>query len=110
MAHPGNALSLRYLDGTWFSTWRWPGIALTFFVGVCPLLVVVATLERRRIALVGHLCVGIGLIAWVALEAAWVVVSPGLQLTVGAIGVVILVLGVREWTARHDGRGPDVAS
>ena len=95
--HPATAMSLRYLSGTWFHSWRWPGIALLFFVGVCPLLVVVATLQGRSIALIGHLCVGIGLIAWVALEAAWIVVSPGLQVAVGAIGAVILFLGVREW-------------
>ena len=95
--HPATAMPLRYLIGTWFHSWRWPGIALMFFVGVCPLLVAVATLRGRSVALIGHLCVGVGLIAWVALEAAWIVVSPGLQVAVGAIGAVILVLGVREW-------------
>jgi len=95
--HPATAMPLRSLSGTWFHSWRWPGIALIFFVGVCPLLVAVATLRGRNIALIGHLCVGMGLIAWVALEAAWIVVSPGLQLVVGAIGAVILVLGAREW-------------
>jgi len=102
--HPATAMPLSYLRGTWFQSWRWPGIALFFFVGLCPLLVAVATLQGRSIASVGHLCVGIGLISWVALEAAWIVVSPGLQIAVGAIGAVILVLGVREWTSVDHGR------
>jgi len=84
--HPVTTMPLRYLQGTWFHTWRWPGLALFFFVGICPALVLVATIERRRVAVVGHLLVGAGLIAWVALEAAWIVVSPGLQLLVGAVG------------------------
>jgi hypothetical protein len=104
VTHPFTALALDFLDGTWFTSWRGPGIALAFFVGVCPLLAVAATLARRRIAVTGHLCVGVGLIAWIVLEAAWVVVSPGLQLAVGATGVAILVLGVSERTARRRSR------
>ena len=77
-----------------------------FFVGVCPLLVAVATLRGRSVALIGHLCVGVGLIAWVVLEAAWIVVSPGLQIAVGSIGVVILVLGARDWRASDPGPRP----
>jgi hypothetical protein len=103
VTHPVTALALHYLDGTWFTSWRWPGFALAFFVGICPLLAVAATLARRGIAVAGHLCVGVGLIAWIVLEAAWVVVSPGLQLAVGAFGVAILVLGVRERSARRRG-------
>jgi hypothetical protein len=92
--HPLTTMSLRYLDGTWFHTWRWPGLALILFVGVCPALVVIATLLMRREAAIGHLCVGFGLIAWVALEAGWVVFSPGLQIAVGAIGGLIVALAL----------------
>ena len=95
-SHPMTVMPIEYLRGTWFDTWRWPGLFLFFFVGVCPALVVIATLLRLRVAALGHLCVGVGLVAWILLEATWVVVSPGLQLAVGAIGTAILVLGVRE--------------
>jgi len=94
--HPMTTMPLKYLEGTWFHTWRWPGVALFFFVGVCTAVVVVATLERRRIALVGHFGVGIGLVAWIVLEAAWMVVSLPLQLTFGSVGVLIIVLAVIE--------------
>jgi hypothetical protein len=53
-------------------------------------------LLRLRIAIIGHVSVGVGLVAWILLEAAWVVVSPGLQGTFGVIGLVIFVLGLRE--------------
>ena len=106
VTHPTTALSPTYLQGTWFHSWQWPGSALIVFVGVCPLLVAVAALRRRRIASIGHLCVGVGLIAWVVLEAAWIVVSPGLQIAVGSIGVVILVLGARDWPASDPGPRP----
>ena len=99
-SHPLTMMTIEYLQGTWFHTWRWPGLALVFFVGVCPALVVAATLLRLPVATVGHLCVGAGLVAWILLEAAWVVVSPGLQVAVGAIGILILVLAVREAAGR----------
>ena len=70
-SHPLTTMSVRYLEGTWFHTWRWPGLALFFFVGVCPALVVAATMLRSPAAKVGHLCVGVGLVAWILLEAAW---------------------------------------
>ncbi|HUZ20487.1 MAG TPA: hypothetical protein VMU75_07965 [Acidimicrobiales bacterium] len=97
--HATSAMPMRYLEGTWFHTWRWPGIALFFFVGVCPALVALAAFLRLRVARAGHVCVGIGLLAWILLEAAWVVVSPALQIAVGAIGAAILVLGLREAAA-----------
>src|ERR1035437_2445486 len=28
MTRPLTAMSLKYLNGTWFDTWRWPGVAL----------------------------------------------------------------------------------
>jgi hypothetical protein len=93
-AQPTTAMPLRYLEGTWFHTWRWPGLALVFFVGICPALAAVATLRRVGLARLGHLCVGAGLVAWIVLEAAWVVVSAPLQVVVGLIGVSILVLGL----------------
>jgi hypothetical protein len=92
--HPLTTMSLRYLEGTWFHTWRWPGLALLLFVGVCPALVVAATFLGRREAAIGHLCVGIGLIVWVALEAGWMVFSPGLQITFGLIGALIVALAL----------------
>lgn len=94
--HPLTAMPLRYLEGTWFHTWRWPGLALLLFVGVCPALAAVATLLRRRAAVIGHLCVGLGLIAWVALEAAWIVTSPGLQVVFGTIGGLIVALALLD--------------
>ena len=96
VTHPLTAMPLRYLDGTWFHTWRWPGFALFLFVGVCPALVVAATIKGLPVAKVGHLCVGAGLVAWILVEAAWVVVSPPLQVAVTFIGLAILVLAIVE--------------
>ena len=75
-SHPTTVMSVGYLEGTWFHTWRWPGLALLFFVGVCPAVVAAATLLRSPAAKLGHLCVGAGLVAWILVEAAWIVVSP----------------------------------
>ena len=97
--HPLTAMPVRYLDGTWFDTWRWPGAALVFFVGICPIVVIAAALQGRRLAAAGHVCVGLGLLTWIVLEAAWIVVSPGMQIAVATIGVVIFVLGIGELLA-----------
>jgi hypothetical protein len=93
---PWTAMPLSFLDGTWFNSWRWPGMALFAFVGICPALAAVATLRRMPISIVGHLCVGTGLLAWLVLEAAWVVVSPPLQILMGLVGVSILWLAIAE--------------
>ena len=100
---PRAAMPMRYLEGTWFHTWRWPGLALFFFVGVCPALVMVLTLRRAPVSTLGHLCVGAGLVAWIVLEAAWVVISPPLQIAVGIIGAATFILAVIE--AKHAGAG-----
>jgi hypothetical protein len=94
--HPVTAMPLGYLEGTWFHTWRWPGLALFFFVGVCPAVVAAAAVMRLPGAALGHVCVGTGLVVWILVEATWVVVSPPLQVAVALVGVVILVLGVAE--------------
>ena len=100
-SRPLTAMPLRFLDSTWFHTWRWPGLALLFFVGVCPALAAGAALRRMPVALIGHLGVGIGLIAWIVVEAAWIVVSPPLQIAMGLIGVCILGLGISELVGDH---------
>ena len=95
-SHPKTMMPLRYLEGTWFHTWRWPGVALFVFVGLAPAIVVASAVGRHRYALVGHVGVGVGLVAWIILEAAWVVVSPGLQITFALAGVSIVVLAALE--------------
>jgi hypothetical protein len=96
LARPLDAMPVRYLEGTWFSTWRWPGLALFIFVGICPALAAGAQVRRLSIAPVGHLCVGLGMIAWIALEAAWVVISPPLQIVMGLVGVTIFALAIAD--------------
>ncbi|NNN00515.1 MAG: hypothetical protein HKL86_01625 [Acidimicrobiaceae bacterium] len=95
-SHPFTMMPLRYLEGTWFQTWRWPGVALFFFVGVAPAMVVVATFTAKRFSLLGHFAIGVGLVAWIVLEAVWVVISAPLQLTFGGIGVAIIALAQDE--------------
>lgn len=94
VTHPANALPARYLTGTGFGSWRLPGIALGLFVGGGPLL---ATWFQRRPgpwARRSALLVGGGLLAWLLVEALWVVWWPPLQLPLAALGLVIL------WLAR----------
>ena len=110
-ANPMDAMPLRYLEGTWFHTWRVPGLALFFFVGICPALVAGAALRRMAVARIGHLGVGIGVVSWIVLEAAWVVVSPPLQTVMGLVGLAILALALRDLARQDPGtqESPDQA-
>ena len=94
MARPTTAMPRRLLEGTGFSSWRLPGLALFVLVGLGPVLAVVA--QRRGLpgARAGHLVVGVGLVAWIVVEMVWIVVTLPLQLTFAALGVVIAALGV----------------
>ncbi len=94
MARPTTAMPMSLLEGTGFTSWRLPGAALFALVGVAPGLVLATALARLRVARIGHLLVGAGLVAWIAVEMIWVVVTLPLQLTYAAIGVVITVLGL----------------
>lgn len=107
-SHPLTAMPLKYLQGTWFDSWRWPGVALIFFVGVCPALTVTSVFLRHRFEMAGHFAVGVGLVAWILIEALWVVVSPDLQITIGTIGVMIIVLAISERHRRIGGRNVEV--
>ena len=96
MNKPMTVMDLQHLDGTWFHTWRWLGLLLFLFVGVGPLMVVIATLVRLPVAGLGHLCVGAGLVTWILVQAMWIVIAPPLQVTVALIGLTILFLGIRD--------------
>lgn len=104
-SHPVSVMPLRYLEGTWFHTWRWPGVALFVFVGLGPALAVMATVQGRRIEVAAHLAVGVGLVAWIVIEAAWMVVSPVLQITFALIGLSIIVLATNEARRRRSRPG-----
>ena len=101
VSSPRSAMPLEYLEGTWFDTWRWPGVALLIFVGVGPALAVVATLRRRRVESLAHVLVGLGLVVWIIVEALWVVVAAPLQIAFAAIGVVIAALALVRNTRRR---------
>ncbi len=109
VSSPRSAMPLAYLEGTGFDTWRWPGVALLLFVGVGPVLAVVATWQRRRIEDAAHLLVGLGLVVWIIVEALWVVVSAPLQITFATIGAVIAALALTRSRAPR-GRTPVVGT
>lgn len=94
MARPMTAMPRRFLEGTGFSSWRLPGLALFVLVGLGPALVVVAQRRDLAVARAGHLVVGVGLVAWIVVEMVWIVVTPPLQITFAALGIAIAVLGV----------------
>ncbi len=105
---PLSTMSLRYLQGTWFTHGAGRDWALIHFVRVCPALFIISVLPERREAVIGHLCLGIGLVAWMALEAARIVSSPGLQIAFGPIGGLITVSALTDLV--HSDHAPEPAS
>ena len=93
MARPGDAMPAEYLRGTWFTSWRWPGLALLLLVGAGAALAATAEARRWAAAPWVHVAFGAGLVAWIVLEAAWVVVSVPLQASFGLVGAVVAVRG-----------------
>ena len=82
------------------------GIALGIVNGLVPTVVFVAELRRARWAAVGHLLVGAGLVAWIAVQVAFLGWPPHwLQITYFVYGWVILGLAARGWHATHGRRG-----
>ena len=101
VARPADAMPLRYLSGTVFTSWRWPGVALLVLVGLGAALAALAELRRWPVAPWGHVAYGIGLVAWVCLEAAWVVVFLPLQVPFGIVGAVIAARGFVYLSEHH---------
>jgi hypothetical protein len=72
------------------------GIMLGLVNGVLPTLVVIAARQRRPTASLGHLAVGVALMAWIVVQIA--VLGPPIapiQVVYFAYGLLIAVLAVR---------------
>jgi hypothetical protein len=75
-------------------------VALLVLVGLGAAVAGTAEAGRWPMAAWTHLAYGTGLVAWVLLEAFWMVVAVPLQVTVGLVGAVIAVRGVVQLRLR----------
>jgi hypothetical protein len=72
------------------------GLMLGLLIGVFPTLVMVAALQRRPVATLGHLAVGVVLMGWIVVQI--VVLGPpiaAIQVVYFAYGLLVAVLALR---------------
>jgi hypothetical protein len=72
------------------------GLMLGLLIGVFPTLVMVAALQRRPVATLGHLAVGVVLMGWIVVQVA--VLGPpiaAIQVVYFAYGLLVAVLALR---------------
>lgn len=83
------------LEGTPYSSYLVPGVALIAFNGAFPLAVAVSTLRRRPWAAAwGHVTVGGVLVLWIAVQVALIGYQHPIQAVYGVYGVVVVGLGL----------------
>lgn len=111
----GLRLDPEWLRRTPFPDWTLPGLALLLLPGVGELVAAAAVLLRHRYARPLAVFSGVGLIAWILVQLAWLqLVHPVMQPVIVLVGVLITALA---WslprtpehsggTGRHGVRSP----
>jgi len=91
-----HGLGVEILEGTAFSDFRLPGIALVMLLGLVPFVAIGGTLLRKPWVRAAHVEVGIILIAWTLIQVAMVGWFTWVQPLALLLGGAIIVLGVRN--------------
>ena len=90
------SIPIDWLAGSPFPDYSVPGLVLLVALGIFPLVVFYGLLTGKNWGLVGAWLVGLALLMWLFVEIVVIgyQAQPPLQLIYGAVGVVILVLGM----------------
>ena len=93
--HPETMMPLEYLEGTPFSDWLLPGIALVLVNGVWPLLALVLTWRRARWAPLAQCGVGLTLMAWLLVQIPLVGYATMFQVPYTLLAATLVVVNFR---------------
>lgn len=107
----GMGLPLRWLDGTPFATYFWPGIILGVVVGGMQALAVIAQHRRYSLAWGLQAAAGLVMMIWIFVELAMLLVwSPlhGIYFATGLLQTVLAVLALGAWPRPFLSRTPAV--
>ena len=83
-----------------YHSWRTPGLFLILFVGVVPLLAILADGQRHRLAGVAHLAFGGVLITWIVVQVSRIGFDSALQPAFLVVGLV--AVGLAWWAYRAE--------
>jgi hypothetical protein len=91
-------LPLKWLQGTPFGDYRFPGLILLTVLGVFPSLVWVGLWNRKAWSWKGSLLVGIALVIWIGVEIIMVGyhTEPPLQVIYGMTGLLITLIAFQK--------------
>lgn len=102
-------LPLSYLDNTPFASYFWPGVVLLVIVGGTQAIALIAQAKRMSVAWGLHSVAGFGMMIWIFVEMAMMLVFSALHVVYFATGLaqcilVLLALGVwpRPFLGRED--------
>lgn len=91
-----HGLAVDLLEGSPFTDFRLPGIALVMLLGFLPFVAIYGTLRRRPWVRAAHLEIAIVLIAWTLIQVWLVGWFTWVQPAFLALGVTIIVLNARN--------------
>lgn len=96
----GMGIPHRWLDGTGFDSYAWPGVILGVVVGGAQACALAAQYGRYRLAAGLHAAAGLVMMIWIFAEIALMLVwSPlqGIYFAAGLIQVVLAVFALGAW-------------
>lgn len=85
------------LETSPFSTFFIPGVILVLANGLFPTAVVISTLKRLDWVRFGHVATGVILVGWIAIQGVMVGFGHWLQITYGALGLVLIGFGLAAY-------------
>jgi len=109
IAFDGMGIPLRWLSGTPFATYFWPGVILGVVVGGSQALALLALLRRHRLARGLSAAAGLVMMIWIFVEIALLLVwSPlhAIYFVAGTVQVVLAVLALGAVPSPLFPRGP----
>ncbi|HYP73887.1 MAG TPA: hypothetical protein VEP72_07310 [Microbacterium sp.] len=108
-AFGGMGVPLRWLDGTPFTSYFWPGVILGVVVGGSQALVLFFLLGRYRLGGGASAAAGLIMMIWIFVEVGLMLVwSPlhGVFFVTGTVQVVLAVLALGAWPSPLFAREP----
>jgi len=85
--------------GGFIDNWRIPGVLLLIIAGIGPLVMAIATIQRRQWAREGHVFIGLICATWMAMEMTIIGIGAGTQIFYLAMSLLVTALGIGSYVA-----------
>ncbi|MGO3090643.1 MAG: hypothetical protein ACTII7_13325 [Galactobacter sp.] len=105
----GMRIPLKWLEGTMFDSYFWPGVILGVVIGGVQAVALLAQYRRLQVAWGVQAAAGLSMMIWIFVEVAIMLVwSPlhGVYFVTGLLQTVLAVLALGAWPRPFLGREP----